>query len=199
MMSDYLALFAAAFWIGAAIVYFLTAVKIDPRKIKNGGLLAFMSIVFTFSAGTKPSPDPSMRVDTDRTFIRFRGGRLTSDAVVLEWLYDPMVEDDVLHIDVRAKGSNDEWTPVYRGPTWGQYPKNAGHIGGWSGTIVDAVNKECYIWTEYVPPDIVHTNGVYHLDGVMRAMDDATERKFVTPGITIEKDGEILTPTKGAK
>lgn len=60
----------------------------------------------------------------------------------------------------------------------------------------------CY--TEYVPPPTVVTNGVYHLSGVMRSIDDADSPspKYVTPRIEIlatVEDGEeiILTPTKG--
>ena len=49
----------------------------------------------------------------------------------------------------------------------------------------------CY--AEYVAPPVVTINGVYHLSGVMRTMDGS--QKYVTPLVTIEVDGETLTPT----
>lgn len=56
------------------------------------------------------------------------------------------------------------------------------------GRVPDALIVTCY--TEYVRPPTVRTNGVYHLDGVMRTMDTvgSSEPKFVTPGITIYAD-----------
>lgn len=52
----------------------------------------------------------------------------------------------------------------------------------------------CY--TEYVPPIHVVTNGVYHLDGIMRSIDstNAPLPKYVTPGITIRAGDHILAP-----
>ena len=60
-----------------------------------------------------------------------------------------------------------------------------------------ALTITCY--TCYVPPVQVVTNGVYHVNGVMRSMNDAPESptpKFVTPGVKIQTDGGVyLTPT----
>ena len=52
----------------------------------------------------------------------------------------------------------------------------------------DTVRVQCY--PKYVPPIHVVTNGVYHMDGVMRSMDttNSPAPKFVTPGITIYAD-----------
>lgn len=52
----------------------------------------------------------------------------------------------------------------------------------------ESVVITCY--TEYVRPIHVVTNGVYHLDGVMRSIDstNAPMPKYVTPGITITAD-----------
>ena len=67
--------------------------------------------------------------------------------------------------------------------------------GEWESFLVT-----CY--TAYVPPIHVVTNGVYHVDGVMRSMDtrNSDQPKFVTPGIAISVDLEtgetrVLTPT----
>lgn len=53
----------------------------------------------------------------------------------------------------------------------------------------------CY--TEYVAPPTVVTNGVYHLSGVMRSINDAEVEnpRYVTPMIEIRLDDRILTPT----
>lgn len=56
------------------------------------------------------------------------------------------------------------------------------------GMELDAFTVTCY--TEYVKPIRVVTNGVYHLDGVMRSIDSTNSPmpKYVTPGITIYAD-----------
>jgi hypothetical protein len=53
----------------------------------------------------------------------------------------------------------------------------------------------CY--ADFVAPPVVTTNGVYHLPGVMRSINDvdSANPRYVTPGITIEIDGRVLTPT----
>lgn len=54
-----------------------------------------------------------------------------------------------------------------------------------AGDDWEAVVITCY--TEYVRPVHVVTNGVYHLDGVMRSIDstNAPMPKYVTPGISL--------------
>lgn len=63
------------------------------------------------------------------------------------------------------------------------------------GMEIDAFTVTCY--TEYVKPTHVVTNGVYHLDGVMRSIDSTNSPmpKYVTPGISIyanREDGSQL-------
>lgn len=56
------------------------------------------------------------------------------------------------------------------------------------GMELESFTVTCY--TEYEKPVLVVTNGVYHLDGVMRSIDstNAPMPKYVTPGITIYAD-----------
>ena len=56
------------------------------------------------------------------------------------------------------------------------------------GMELESFTVTCY--TEYVKPTHVVTNGVYHLDGVMRSIDSTNSSmpKYVTPGITIYAD-----------
>lgn len=63
------------------------------------------------------------------------------------------------------------------------------------GMEIDAFTVTCY--TEYVKPTHVVTNGVYHLDGVMRSIDSTNSPipKYVTTGISIyanREDGSQL-------
>lgn len=65
--------------------------------------------------------------------------------------------------------------------------------------VSDATNMRVVVYATYVPPPAVHTNGVYHLNGVMPSMDE-TLGKYVTPGVKIiidtgTGDRKILTPT----
>lgn len=56
------------------------------------------------------------------------------------------------------------------------------------GVELKSFTVTCY--TEYVKPPNVVTNGVYHLDGVMRSIDSTNSPmpKYVTPGVTIYAD-----------
>lgn len=56
------------------------------------------------------------------------------------------------------------------------------------GMELESFTVTCY--TEYEKPVLVVTNGVYHLDGVMRSIDSTNSPmpKYVTPGITIYAD-----------
>lgn len=56
------------------------------------------------------------------------------------------------------------------------------------GMELEAFTVTCY--TEYVKPIHVVTNGVYHMDGVMRSIDSTNSPmpKYVTPGVTIYAD-----------
>ena len=65
--------------------------------------------------------------------------------------------------------------------------------------VANATNMRVVVYATYVPPPVVHTNGVYHLSGVMPAMGGAPG-KFVTPGVQIRMNLEtgeslIITPT----
>lgn len=63
------------------------------------------------------------------------------------------------------------------------------HESGWT-----ALTITCY--TEYIARPQVVTNGVYHLNGVMRSMDtEHSDRpKYVTPGIPISVPDHVLNP-----
>lgn len=63
-------------------------------------------------------------------------------------------------------------------------------------TVPDATNCIVSVWPQYVAPVIVHTNGVYHLSGIMREMEDT--QKYVSPGVEIRvnlANGEVMTIT----
>lgn len=70
------------------------------------------------------------------------------------------------------------------------------------GMELESFTVTCY--TEYEKPVLVVTNGVYHLDGVMRSIDSTNSPlpKYVTPAITIYADlsdgsQQQLAPVEG--
>jgi len=69
-------------------------------------------------------------------------------------------------------------------------------------TVQNATNMRVVVYAQYVPPPAVTTNGVYHVNGVMRSIDTTNSPmpKYVTPGVQIwvnleTGETEILTPT----
>lgn len=104
------------------------------------------------------------------------------------WNYDPYVASYKFKWFFKFKYGN-EWSDPYQLP-------DANVSDGCAVCQIpvpeemefEAFTVTCY--TEYVKPPLVVTNGVYHLDGVMRSIDSTNSPmpNYVTPGITIYVD-----------
>lgn len=115
----------------------------------------------------------------------------SSNTAHVRWGYQPYVKGSRFRWFYKYKYGDDEMGP-YELPSCpvedcaADYQLQIPDGQSWKSVIF-----VCY--AEYVAPPVVTTNGVYHLSGVMRTMDDS--QRYVTPLVTIEVDGEILTPT----
>lgn len=127
---------------------------------------------------TKPeqgpaAPHPDLRFDNG---IRNAGSWYdsTNGIVHLKFGFDDLLSLDVLHIDAHPKGSIDagSWTEYYAGPITVQQPLSL--------EIPDATNMVIWLWSEYVEPEHVVTNGVFHMNGVIRVMDPGDTNDFFT-------------------
>lgn len=188
-------IFAGLFlWYAAKTVARLATVF--SRGSRIGGFVAFAAIVALVAWGGVGSgwginfiPNCGL-TDAGSTIDRSTG------VVEARWTYSPLVASYDFKWYYTLKYANGEGT---KGPF--QLPDARVSDGHATAIIPEsgysALTITCY--TVYVPPVQVVTNGVYHVNGVMRSMNDAPESptpKFVTPGVKIQTDGGVyLTPT----
>ena len=121
---------------------------------------------------------------------------VTNDLVQIHWqrnlntdIYVP--ESATVYIDYRlSDDTNGVWTLLAE-TTVGEW--------GWTGTVVNATNYDYNVWAYYIPPEPVHTNGVWtyktHFDRhgayalPLRARVEFNGRAIATPK-EVRKDEE---------
>ena len=83
---------------------------------------------------------------------------VTNDTVSIYWQRDTsggvyVPDSAAVYIDYRPKTETDtEWVSLAQ-TTVGAW--------GWSGTVENATNYDYSVWAYYIPPEPVHTNGVW--------------------------------------
>lgn len=172
----------------AAALMVLAAIKLSPYLGAFRNLwFVVIAAAFVLYAGTKP-PSPQ-RVfeftqglhDAGSTYDPDTGiavARWTADAAVMAYSF--------------------RWSYRVNGGEWVQLPDRSVSdltaAAAIPGVPEDTVEILC--WTQYVAPPIVHTNGVYQLNGVMRTMNTTNSPlpKYVTPLIPIEANGTVISP-----
>lgn len=160
------------------------------RILRTVVLTVLVCKLFVYGS-TKPPVTPTIRVDYDRTYLYGVTANVdeTDGNVVLTWTYSRYADEDTLHIEVRDKDS-DAWATLYTGHIRGYAVDSDGlRAGSWAGPIENPFDKVFYLWVEYTPPVIVHTNGVYHLDGVLRPIDSEKENQFIIPSVEVKRLG----------
>lgn len=172
----------------AFAIMFSRVSSVLAQKGKRAIPFVLFALIATIWAGTKPAA-PVWRFQNG---VADNGSQydVAECVAVARWTASPVYQSYNFKWSYRAKG-NDIWialpdAKVSDGETRAIIPVEP-------GTIVDFM-----CWAEYVAPIQVVTNGVYHLNGVMRSADTVGSDRpnYVTPGIRIMADGEIvLTPT----
>lgn len=164
----------------AVLLAVLAAVMFAPYlKAFRRGWFLIAAVAAILYAGTKP---PSWTFafnlglhDAGSTYDQTEG------AIVARWTWDAPVAGYVFR-----------WSYSVNGGDYIQLPDANVSDGSASAHIAagpeDTVRVQCY--PQYVPPIHVVTNGVYHLDGVMRSMDSTNSPapKYVAPSICIYAD-----------
>jgi len=142
------------------------------RNLRRSGLSVLSAIFFSAyvlvvayagNDANKPDQAPSANLVFD-TSLYNNGSVATNDYPSIKWTYDPWIANDVLHIDARPKEStNDsEWVTYYTGRPYDML---------WTGYMPGCTGMTIYVWSEYVQPSPVSTNGVYHLDYLSSPLD----------------------------
>jgi len=164
-----------AFFLIAAVAFTLLTVLMVFGSFKRSGGSVLASIVFAMLSlslarandSNKPTPVPSATITWDVSLHDF-GSVATNDYPRIGWTYDQWIANDVLHIDARPKGSTNEsdWVSYYVGRVSDTF---------WTGYMPGCTGMTIYVWSEYVAPPPVTTNGVYHLDYLSVPLDYVQE------------------------
>ena len=149
-------------------------------------------VLFTFwmihAAATKPS-------------FRFDGGIkqgansswVTNDTIHIEWQRDLssgvyVPETAAVYIDYRPNTETNA--------EWGLLAQTTVGAWSWEGTLADATNYDYNVWAYYIPPEPVHTNGVW----VYKTMKDRPGKYIIPLRARVEVNGQaIATPKEKRK
>lgn len=169
-----------------AVVLCLLAIKAAPhaREFRNAGLL-LLAIAAMLYGGTKPS----FRYDGGIKASAAKKSYATNDTVVVFWERDPRTifqppDNAPVYIDYRPIGSTNEW---------GMLAQSVVNAWGWTGELEAATNYDFNVYAYYIPPEPVHTNGVWEY----RTITDPEKKRGIIPlRATIKADDRTIYPPK---
>ena len=84
--------------------------------------------------------------------LRDNGTLITNDTVAVRWTYSGIPGASSVFIDYREAGTTNEWLNL---------AETLASAQEWTGTLANATNYDYWVYSTYVPPVPVHTNGVW--------------------------------------
>ena len=144
--------------------------------------LVVVMVLYGGSKGVSVNYDGGIRAGTT-------ANNITNNTVAIYWqrntsggTYVP--ESAAVYIDYRlATDTNGVWTLLAE-TTVGAW--------GWSGTVQDATNYNYNVWAYYIPPEPVHTNGVW----TYKTLRDRRGANIVPLRARIEVNGKAIATPK---
>lgn len=132
-----------------------------------------------------------------KSTIRYEGGIkagatasvVTNNTVAIYWQRDTsggvyVPETATVYIDYRlSTATNEAWVSLAQ-TTVGAW--------GWSGTVENATNYDYSVWAYYIPPEPVHTNGVW----VYKTLKDRRNAHAIPLRARIEVNGKAIATPK---
>lgn len=116
--------------------------------------------------------------------LRDNGTEITNDTVTVRWTYTGIPSASSVFIDVRECGSDGEWQNL------GETVASALE---WTGTLANATNYDYLVYTTYVPPSPVHTNGVW-VGPVYETKKRQGAQSFILINGVIREHGKAIAP-----
>ena len=159
-------------------------------KIVVFALVAPALVALVLHGSTKPQPVPSATILWDAG-LADSGSVATNDLVFLRATYDLLLANDSLHVDYRTRGSTNalDWVRAYNGFVYDL-------AAGFTVNVPDATNRVIWVWSEYIPPAPVHTNGEYRITyvGAVTNAPPGTPRYVLPRTPIVTSDGLRLAP-----
>lgn len=117
---------------------------------------------------------------------------VTNNTVTINWTRDLsqgvyVPDSAAVYIDYRPVGSTNEW---------GLLAQSVVGNWTWTGEVNNATGYNYNVWAYYIPPEPVHTNGVW----VYKTLKDRNDKYAIPLRTRIEVDGKaIATPKEKRK
>ena len=140
--------------------------NLKDKAKAHKGFVANALLVTVFYAGAKPNFTFSNGVSNNGSYV-------TNDTqVVALWRCSAIVGDGNYTLkgqyrDHTVTNSSGEVTSA-----WQELPDVDAHLLTYTYNVANATNMSFVFWANYVAPVVVHTNGVYHLAGLHRSIND---------------------------
>ena len=84
--------------------------------------------------------------------LRDNGTLITNDTVAVRWTYSGIPGASSVFIDYREAGTTNKWLNL---------AETLASAQEWTGTLANATNYDYWVYSTYVPPVPVHTNGAW--------------------------------------
>lgn len=165
-------------WFSQPIIEKTLAAVFVVGFILYGGSKGGYSGHITYDGGIKASSTPNL---------------VTNDTITISWqrdiasgIYVP--DSAAVYIDYRAVGATNT--------EWGLLAQSVVGAWTWTGTLENATNFDYNVWAYYIPPEPVHTNGVW----VYKTLKDRENRYPIPLRARVEVNGKaIATPKEKRK
>ena len=141
--------------------------------------LLFLSVNFYLGAA-KPS-GPSVRWDDG---LRDNGTVITNDTVAVRWTYSGIPGASSVFIDYREAGTTNDWLNL---------AETLASAQEWTGTLANATNYDYWVYSTYVPPVPVHTNGVWVVQ-TYETKSRVGAKSFLILNGKIQEHGRTIAP-----
>lgn len=186
--------------IGLAVcLVVLVAIALAPAaKAFRMWWFAIASIILTIYAGTKPQQH--LWSFEFQNGVHDAGSYCTNDLVHAEWTYIQVYAQYTLKAKYRDLTITNEVGVCI--DAWHDLEDAVVAMQSAEWIVPNATNMSIVCYAEYVPPQHVVTNGVYHMEGVSRSMatTNSPAPDYVTWGTRVEvvlPNGaiKVITPT----
>ena len=136
---------------------------------------------FAYYGSTKHGA-PSVRWDDG---LADNGTLITNDTVAVRWTYSGIPSASSVFIDYREAGSTNEWLNL---------AETLASAQEWTGTLANATNYDYWVYSTYVPPVPVHTNGVWVGQAYETKARVGAKSFLILNGLVQEHGRTIATP-----
>ena len=173
-------------WLGAIILGLIAAAcgkTLSQLRALFGaskvqGVLAVVAVCGAIMYG---GSKPTVKFDDG---LRDNGTEITNDTVRVRWTYSGIPAASSVFIDYRESGSTNKWLNL--GETLASALE-------WSGTLANATNYDYWVYSTYVPPVPVHTNGVW-VGQAYETKSRVGAKGFIILNGKVQEHGRTIAP-----